>query len=270
MITKELRYFDISQICHSGQCFRMVEREDGIWQVVASNRYLEIKQEGTAVIFSCSEKEYETFWKFYFDMETDYGAFIERINPRDRYLMQAAEFGQGIRILKQNLWEMIVSFLISQQNNIPRIRKCIRNLCETYGTPMESFRGELYYSFPKPEDLAELPEDELKACNLGYRSKYVVRTAKAITRGEVSLEEIQTMPYKKAREELLKLFGVGEKVADCICLFALHHLEAFPMDTHMIQALETHYKRGFPNRRYRGYQGVMQQYIFYWELFGKK
>lgn len=103
MITKELRYFDISQICHSGQCFRMVEREDGIWQVVASNRYLEIKQEGTAVIFSCSEKEYETFWKFYFDMETDYGAFIERINPRDRYLVQAAEFGQGIRILRQNL-----------------------------------------------------------------------------------------------------------------------------------------------------------------------
>ena len=128
MITKELRYFDISQICHSGQCFRMVEREDGIWQVVASNRYLEIKQEGTAVIFSCSEKEYETFWKFYFDMETDYGAFIERINPRDRYLMQAAEFGQGIRILKQNLWEMIVSFLISQQNNIVRIRRCIENL----------------------------------------------------------------------------------------------------------------------------------------------
>ena len=98
----------------------------------------------------------------------------------------------------------------------------------------------------------------------------MVRTAKAIARGEVSLEEIQTMPYKKAREELLKLFGVGEKVVDCICLFALHHLEAFPMDTHMIQALETHYKRGFPNRRYRGYQGVMQQYIFYWELFGKK
>lgn len=270
MITKEQQYFDISQICNSGQCFRMESREDGIWQVIAGDHYLEIKQEGTKVTFSCSEKEYEAFWNFYFDMETDYGAFIERINPRDRYLVQAAEFGQGIRILRQDLWEMIVSFLISQQNNIPRIRKCIRNLCEAYGTPMESFRGEIYYSFPKPEDLAGLEEDELKACNLGYRSKYVVRTAKAIVQGEVSLEKIQTMPYKKAREELLKLFGVGEKVADCICLFALHHLEAFPMDTHMIQALETHYKRGFPNRRYRGCQGVMQQYIFYWELFRKK
>lgn len=108
----------------------------------------------------------------------------------------------------------------------------------------------------------------LKACNLGYRSKYVVRTAKSIVSGEVDLDAIQHLPYAKAKKELLKLFGVGEKVADCICLFALHHLQAFPIDTHISQALQKHYKRGFPNRRYKGMQGVMQQYIFYYELTG--
>ena len=107
-------------------------------------------------------------------------------------------------------------------------------------------------------------------CNLGYRSKYVVRAARSVVDGEFDLDAVSRMSYRKAKEELLRLFGVGEKVADCICLFGLHHLQAFPMDTHIRQAMAAHYKRGFPNRRYRGFQGVMQQYIFYYELCGKK
>ena len=104
----------------------------------------------------------------------------------------------------------------------------------------------------------------------GYRSKYVVRAARSVVDGEFDLDAVSRMSYRKAKEELLRLFGVGEKVADCICLFGLHHLQAFPMDTHIKQAMAAHYKRGFPNRRYRGFQGVMQQYIFYYELCGKK
>ena len=115
-----------------------------------------------------------------------------------------------------------------------------------------------------------LGEDDLKACNLGYRSKYVVRTAKSIAGHELDLEEISKMPYLTAREELLKLYGVGEKVADCICLYALHKFEAFPVDTHIRQALEQHYGQGFPADKYEGFQGVMQQYIFYYELYGKQ
>lgn len=107
-----------------------------------------------------------------------------------------------------------------------------------------------------------LDEDALKACNLGYRSKYVVRAARSVVSGEIDLEAVKQMPYKKAREELLSLFGVGEKVADCICLFALHHLQAFPMDTHMIQALNAHYKRGFPNRRYKDIKGICSNIYF--------
>lgn len=270
MITKEILYFDIFQICNSGQCFRMNQIGEDTCRVIAGEYNLKIKQEGAAYIFFCTEDEFESFWKDYFDLRTDYGAYRDKINPKDSYLCQAAEFGKGIRILKQDLWEMIVSFLISQQNNIPRIRRCIQNICQQYGKALKTEEGDTFYTFPQPEILAALGEDDLKPCNLGYRSKYVVRTARMISNGEVSLEEIEKMSYKKAKEELLKLFGVGEKVADCICLFSLHHLEAFPMDTHMIQALEQHYKRGFPKRRYQGFQGVMQQYIFYWELFGKK
>lgn len=270
MIKKTINNFNLLQICQSGQCFRMLQKSSNIYSVIAGEKYLEIEQQENECTFYCDEAEFESFWKEYFDLEGDYKAYIEQINPKDSYLISAVAFGSGIRILKQDLWEMIVSFLISQQNNIVRIRRCIKNICERYGEKKVSARGEIYYAFPSPESLAGLEEDALKECNLGYRSKYVVRTAQSIVSGEVDLDEVRRMPYKKAREELMKLFGVGAKVADCICLFALHHLQAFPVDTHINQALANHYKRGFPNRRYKGYQGVMQQYIFYYELFGEK
>ena len=268
MLTREIPFFDISQICDSGQCFRMQEIREHVFQIIARDRYLEIEQQGQICTFSCSERELQEFWEEYFDLGTDYGTYIESINPRDLYLTHAAQLGSGIRILKQDLWEMIVSFLISQQNNIVRIRRCINNICEQYGEEKRTPDGRVYYAFPQPEALAGLEEDALKACNLGYRSKYVVRTARRVVSGEVNLEQIQKMTYKNAKQELLKLYGVGEKVADCICLFALHKLEAFPVDTHIRQALDKHYRRGFPMCRYNGYQGVLQQYIFYYELKG--
>lgn len=272
MVRKQIDNFSLEQICLSGQCFRMKQEdgEENRYSLIAGDRYLEIEQQGNVNTFYCDEETFEHFWKDYFDLERDYADCIGRINPRDTYLADAAFFGAGIRILRQDLWEMIVTFLISQQNNIVRIRRCIQNICEAYGEERTDGRGRLYYGFPKPEALAGLDEDALKACNLGYRSKYVVRAARSVVSGEIDLEAVRRMSYKKAREELLKLFGVGEKVADCICLFALHHLQAFPMDTHMIQALNAHYKRGFPNRRYKDIKGIMQQYIFYFELFGKK
>lgn len=269
MITKTIPNFNLSQIHCSGQCFRMSELEEGQYAIIAGSRYLEVRQQGMECTFFCDESEFESFWRGYFDLDNDYQFYIDKINPNDRYLTEAAAFGCGIRILRQDLWEMIVSFLISQQNNIVRIRRCIQNLCEQYGEVCINDKGLIYYAFPQPEALAGLEEDALKACNLGYRSKYVVCTARSVVSGDVDLEAISGMPYKRAREELLKLFGVGEKVADCICLFALHHLQAFPVDTHIHQAMEAHYKRGFPKRRYQGYQGVLQQYIFYYELFGK-
>ncbi|MDO4322372.1 MAG: DNA glycosylase [Lachnospiraceae bacterium] len=293
MVEMTVSNFSLEQICRSGQCFRMeqicgseqcsgqeqneekeaekAEQEPGtVYSVIAGDRYLKVAQRGEQCVFYCSEAEFSEFWRSYFDLDSDYGACIEKINPRDAYLVNAASFGSGIRILRQDLWEMIVSFLISQQNNIVRIRRCIENLCESYGERMETEDGKVYHAFPAPEALAGLEDDALKACNLGYRSRYVVRAARSVVSGGFDLDAVSRMPYKRAKEELLTLFGVGEKVADCICLFALHHLEAFPVDTHINQAMQKHYKRGFPNRRYRGLQGVMQQYIFYYELFGAK
>ncbi len=177
--------------------------------------------------------------------------------------------GSFLPLAKQNRVHRI-HILISQQNNIVRIRRCIENICREYGEEKITASGEHYYAFPKAEAFACLEEDDLKACNLGYRSKYVVRAAKGVVAGEIDLQAIEKMKYAKAKEELLKIFGVGVKVADCICLFGLHHLEAFPVDTHINQALEKHYKRGFPKRRYKGFEGVLQQYIFYYELFGEK
>ncbi len=270
MTEKILENFSIAQICESGQCFRMERIKDNRYLVIALDRYLELEQQGKKVCFDCSEEEYRDFWRHYFDIETDYSNMISKINPNDQYLSEAARLASGVRILNQDLWEMIVAFLISQQNNIIRIRRCIKNICEAYGEPKTAPNGVSYYAFPAPEALAGLEENALMACNLGYRSKYVVRTAKAVASGEVDLAWISSLDYQKARTELLKLFGVGEKVADCICLFALHHLDAFPVDTHIRQVLEQHYKRGFPNRRYKGIRGVMQQYIFYYELHGRE
>lgn len=266
MIKKAIEHFSLAQICESGQCFRMSTKDDHIYQIIAGNRFLQAEQDENVCTFHCSETEFEEFWKYYFSLDEDYSFYMGQINPNDIYLKSAAEFGNGIRILQQDLWEMIVSFLISQQNNIVRIRRCIENLCTRYGEERMTEDGTIYYAFPKPEALAGLAEDALMECNLGYRSKYVVRTAKSIVAGEVDLEELKNLSYPEAKAELLKLYGVGEKVADCICLFALHHLRAFPVDTHINQALKRHYKRGFPKRRYQGFEGVLQQYIFYYEL----
>lgn len=267
MVTMELDNFSLEQICDSGQCFRMKKIGEHSYSLIAGDQYLEITQKGTIVDFHCSDVELVCFWVPYFDLDTDYSAYIKKVNPRDRYLSAAAEKGSGIRILRQDLWEMIITFLISQQNHITRIRGCIERLCVRYGEKKISREGVEYYSFPGPEALALATEEELRELGMGYRARYLVETARSITEGEVSLEKIFQMKYySRAKKELMKLSGVGEKVADCICLFALHHMDAFPVDTHIRQVLELHYKRGFPNRRYHGMRGIMQQYIFYYEL----
>lgn len=276
--------FSLKQISESGQCFRMTDMGDGIYQIISSDKRIFAKQEGVKVSFSCDEKEYRSYWYDYFDLGTDYRNYSDKIDPDDEYLNKAADFGSGIRILRQDPWEMIVTFLISQRNNIPRIKKCIELLCRTYGEQRSDSMTEdeapfiqnkeyaKYYTFPKPEDLTDLDEDALMECNLGYRSKYVVRTARTIADPARAgwLEALKDMPYEEARSELMSLYGVGAKVADCICLFGLQKLEAFPIDTHISQVLDAHYQEGFPKDRYMDFLGVIQQYLFYYDLKGQR
>ncbi len=236
MVQKKISNFDIRQIHTSGQCFRMEEIGEGQYRVLAGSRYLKMRQRGEDCEFFCSQEEFADFWSNYFDLEGDYAGCIASIDPEDTYLTGAARMGSGIRILRQDLWEMIVTFLISQQNHIARIRRCVENICRRYGREMEA-EGLRYYAFPTPEALAGATEQELRDCNLGYRSKYVLQTARSVAAKEVDLELVARMDYPAARRELLRLYGVGEKVADCICLFGMHCLEAFPVDTHIRQAL---------------------------------
>ncbi len=267
--SRNIPSMNLKKICDSGQCFRMrkkQETEEEVYQILAADRWLEVRQEGETFWFSCDEEEYDTFWREYFDADRDYRAVIGSIDAGDVYLTQAAAYGEGIRILRQDLWEMIVTFIISQQNHIRRIRKCIETVCEAYGSRCTAPDGTIYYAFPTPEQLGRAPEEELRACGLGYRSRYLAETARMILEGEVSLETLSALPVSQAREELLKLCGVGQKVADCICLFALHDLKAFPVDTHIRQVLEAHYPQGFPFGKYPETAGILQQYIFYYDL----
>ena len=266
MISLELENFSLAQIAASGQCFRMTDLKDGSFEIIADDRYLKAAQEGNIVNFGCGSLKELDFWIKYFDLEENYAAFGDAVDPEDGYLSEAYRRGSGIRILRQDLWEVTASFLISQNNNISRIRRCIANICERYGRKMQTEDGVIYHAFPEAEAFAGLEPDALMACNLGYRSKYLVRSAEMIASGKISLDRIKRMRYPDAKAELLKLYGVGGKVADCICLFALHHLEAFPTDTHIKQVLAREYPEGFPFARYGGYEGVIQQYIFYREL----
>lgn len=234
--------------------------------LVAHGRYMEITQTGNEICLDCTQEEYDTLWKSYFDMETDYASIIAGIDAEDQYLVSAAAFGKGIRILRQDLWEMIISFIVSQQNNIKRIRRCISLLCEQYGEKRVTANGIVYYDFPTPQSLAGASVEDLYACNLGYRSRYIHETANAVFHGDIDLERLYEMDYALAKEELLKLCGVGTKVADCICLFALHKTDAFPKDTHINKVLASQYPEGFPFDRYADYSGILQQYIFYYDL----
>ena len=215
MITKTITDFDIRQTADSGQCFRLNERQDGSYALVAGGRYLEISQRGGEITFSCTGTEFETLWRSYFDLDTDYAGMKESVDPADDYMRTAISFGGGIRILRQELWETLVTFIISQQNNIPRIKKCVESLCAQFGERRENYRGEPYYTFPSPSVLGRLPDEALDSIHLGYRSKYILKTARMVEEGAVDLSAIQKLKYEEAKAELMKCYGVGVKVAQC-------------------------------------------------------
>jgi len=280
MVIKIIDNFSIEQICESGQCFRMKKIDDGVVEVIAKGRYLTVHQDGREVYFDCSEREYEEVWREYFDIEsaTDYGKIIRSIDSEDTYLNNAAKYGDGIRILNQDLWEMIISFIISQRNNIKRIRGCVAKLCERFGERRLAYNDDgsikkdadgneiVYYDFPTAEALAAADINDIKALGVGYRDVYIKKAAEAVMYGDIDLDLVLQMDYEYARSECLKLYGVGEKVADCICLFALHHTDAFPRDTHIISIVDKYYNGSFPFEKYKGYAGVLQQYMFFYDL----
>ena len=260
-------YIDLKQIAESGQCFRWKKICPGRYFVISDGRAACFFQEKTGIRILCHEKD-EEYFRRYLDLDTDYGKIIERIDPEDCFLSGAAKMGKGIRILRQDLWEMIVSFIISQRNNIPRIMKSIDTLCEKLGEKIVFNYEEEHligYSFPGPEVLAKADLSEFK---FGYREKYIRQTAEDVLTGKFELSALQTAVAKGAspeegKEMLKKLHGVGEKVASCIQLFGLHQLSLFPIDTWIAKVEKMYYNGHFPVERYEGIAGVMQQYLFF-------
>ncbi len=259
MLIKHIADFNIEQIADSGQCFRMDKVADGKWRLRAFNRELEISQQQEEVRFDCSAEEFDEVWYDYFDMSRDYGAIKSAILATgDKYLSVAVKFGYGLRILRQDLWETLVSFIISQRNNIPKIKLTISKLC----------RGSV--KFPSATELAEFSDKELKSCGLGYRAKYIKDIAHNVCDGKFDLEKLKNLNYVQAIDYLKTQNGVGDKVANCIALFGLYKTEAFPIDVWIKRIIDTHYNGHFDASRFKDYAGIVQQYMFYYERAKRK
>ena len=240
--------FDPDRIAESGQCFRWEKTEGETWRIIAGKACLYLTSLGDDLYeFECTEDEYENFWRQYFDLQE---------------LWQAAEQEKGIRILRQDPWEMLITFIISQNRNIPAIRNSVELLAERCGEKRIDSRGAGFYAFPEPAALAALSEDDLKSCKLGYRCKYVHAAAEAVSNRDIDLLSLLAADEVSTINALTKLFGVGTKVANCVSLFGLHHVNAFPVDVWIRRVLDEQYPNGYPYKKYAPYNGIYQQYMF--------
>lgn len=256
MLRKVLQDFDIEQIANSGQCFRIREVSPSVWLVKALGHRLCItKINQNEYLFDCTEKEYKSVWIDYFDLRADYSLYKKIIQQtQDTYLTKAINYGSGIRILKQDLWETIITFIISQQNNISRIKNIIERIC----LPFDG-------TFPSPTLLKDYTEVDFKTLGLGYRARYIVDIVKAVLNGTFDLNYLTTLQTQDALRYLKKFDGIGPKVASCISLFSLHKIDAFPVDIWVKRIIETRYAGAFPIEKYAGFAGIVQQYMFFYE-----
>ena len=255
---------DLLKIAESGQCFRWNKTEDNCFRVIRGEYcvYMEETGEGEYRL-DCTEEEFQTVWRPYLDLDLDYRKVRKRVKKRkDPFLADACEKEKGIRILRQDPWEMLVSFIISQNKNIPAIKKSIEMLSEMAGERKTDRRGETYYAFPTPERIAGLSGQELSDCRLGYRCKYVSAAAEAVLSGSLELGKLTGAGDEEALAALKGIYGVGTKVANCVLLFGLHHLNAFPVDVWIKKVLEEQYPGGYPYEEYSPWNGIYQQYMF--------
>ncbi len=278
-ILKSQDSFKLEDIFECGQCFRWNKNSDGSYTGVAGDYVIKCTQTGDNITFFGNKAEgFDEFVNNYFDIGRDYSAIKEKLRKIDKYLGNAVDFGEGIRILNQDLWETIISFIISANNNIPRIKKIINNLSKEYGKEVV-FEGDTYYTFPTVENLSKATVEDLRKIGLGFRDKRIFNTTKMIKSGEISLERIQNMSStEEMRNELLKLDGVGPKVADCILLFSLHRFDVFPIDVWVRRVMNDLYIHeeieekvnkkeilNIANEKFGPIKGLAQQYLFYWK-----
>lgn len=255
--------FDLAQTLDCGQAFRWTEK-DGVWTACVKSKVLKIKEVEDKIKLDCSQEDFENIWENYFDLKTDYQKIREELSALSPVLKQAADFAPGIHILSQDPWEALCSFIISQNNNIPRIKGIIAKLCENFGENL----GETY-SFPTAETIAKLSVDDLAPIKSGFRAKYILSAATAIANNEINIEKLYTMPLDEARKELMTIKGVGPKVADCVLLYGFHRTSCFPLDVWMKRAMETLFPENSPED-FGENAGIAQQYIFHYSRMNPK
>ena len=276
---KNIDSFDLKDIFECGQCFRWNEQEDGSYTGVVKNNVLNVKKENNQIIFQGKcEDNIQELVEDYFDLNRDYEEIKKDLSKIDENMKTSIEYGKGIRILNQDLWETIISFIISANNNIPRIKGIIERLSQKYGKEI-IFEGKKYYTFPTPEELKNVTVEEYRNIGLGFRDIRLYETTKMILEKEIDLKKLKENPNtKEVREELLKLSGVGPKVADCILLFSdLKRFEVFPIDVWVRRVMNDLYIKNkdenkvskkqiekIAKEKFGDLAGLAQQYLFYW------
>ena len=271
--------FELNHIFDCGQCFRWNKEDDGSYTGVFKGNVLNVQKNGDIVIFKgICKGNIEDICREYFDLDTNYEEIKNILSKVDNNLKESIKYGEGIRILKQDLWETIISFIISANNNIPRIKKIIERISKEYGEKI-IWNGEEYYTFPNPQSLSKASVEDLRALGLGFRDKRVYETTRMILNKEIDLEKLQEIKDSNVlREELNKLPGVGDKVADCIMLFSMKRFDVFPVDVWVRRVMNELYIknedeskvdkkqiRSLAESKYGNLAGIAQQYLFYWK-----
>lgn len=272
--------FELADIFDCGQCFRWNKQDDGSYTGVFKNNVMNVqKSENTVTFKGICDGNIEEIVRDYFDLDSDYDEIKEQLSKIDENVKTSIEYGKGIRILNQDLWEMIISYIISANNNIPRIKGIIERLSKAYGKEID-WNGEKYYSFPTAEELKDVTVEDFRKLGTGFRDIRLYETTHMILDGKVNLVQLQNNPNTlEVREQLLSLSGVGPKVADCILLFStLKRFEVFPIDVWVRRVMnELYIKNPDENKvnkkeieklakeKFGNLAGIAQQYLFYWK-----
>lgn len=277
-IIKNCKSFKVRDIFECGQCFRWNEEPDGSYTGIFGHNVLNVKEEKDIVITGICNGNIEDICKNYFDLDRNYEEIKETLSLIDDNMKESIKYGEGIRILNQDLWEMIISFIISANNNIPRIKGIIERMSAKYGQEIR-FRGTSYYTFPTIDELSQASVKDLKDLGLGFRDRYVYETTKKIKEGKINLENLKQESTNEVRKQLLTLTGVGPKVADCIMLFStLKRFDVFPVDVWVRRVMNDLYIHNedetkvnkkqiqeIARDKFGALEGIAQQYLFYWK-----
>jgi N-glycosylase/DNA lyase len=262
------------QTLECGQCFRYTKIKEHKYLIVAKHRLLEIEQTSDSIIlYNTSLSDYNQIWKDYFDINTDYSEIKNYLIKKDSKMKDIIKNGAGIRILNQDFVEILISFIISQNKQIPQIKQVVENLCTRYGDFLEEYKGVKYYDFPSVQILSTLSEEDFRECKAGFRAKYLVDACSKLADGTIKEDDFATLDSSEIRDELCTIKGVGVKVSNCVLLYGLRQKEAFPIDVWIKRIMENIYFKEetkieqiqkFADELFGKYGGYAQQYLFYY------